>query len=454
MRAYPALPAGSSRPPARVSAAVLSVLVAAFAAVGLEAPAAAAPSGPETAATAAGWLTRQLTGGDHLETTFDGVAYPDQGLTADAVLAFDAAGVSQDAADRATAWLAGADVLGGYIGDGDAESYAGSVAKVAVVAEAQGVDPEAFGGVDLLARLRALQQPSGRFTDRSAFGDFSNGITQSFAVLALHRAGGAPAAAVDYLVASQCGDGGFPLTLEAATCASDPDATGFAVQALLAADQDGPAGEALDYLEGIQGDDGGLGGAGPTSAVNANSTGVSAAAFRAGGRDAAADRAVAFLTALQVGCDGPAADRGAVAYAPTGFDPANAVRATTQAVPGLAGVSLSDVTAEGADAGAPTLPCTPGSPSPSASASGSPTATPSVSASASAPASATPTAAPTAAPSPSTSPVGVGVPAPPAPGALPRTGGDLRPVAATGAGVLVLGVLLLVAARVRRRETS
>src|SRR6266542_2728018 len=141
------------------------------------------------APAAATWLATQLVDGNHLETSFEGTAYPDAGLTADAVLAFDAAKVEQDAAARATTWLATPDVLTGYIGNGGTESYAGAHAKLALVAEAQGVDPAAFGGRDLLAELRALQAKTGRFRDKSQYGDFSSGISQALAILALHRAG-------------------------------------------------------------------------------------------------------------------------------------------------------------------------------------------------------------------------------------------------------------------------
>jgi hypothetical protein len=64
--------------------------------------------------------------------------------------------------------------------------------------------------VDVLARLRALITPSGRFSDKSSFGDFSNGFSQSYAVLTLARAGSVPPAAVSFLAGTACPDGGFP----------------------------------------------------------------------------------------------------------------------------------------------------------------------------------------------------------------------------------------------------
>src|SRR5690349_1225564 len=76
--------------------------------------AAAAPPANRTDA-AAGWLARQLVDGERFEVVFDGVAYPDQGLTIDAVLAFAAAKVAGADAAKATAWLARPEVLTGYI---------------------------------------------------------------------------------------------------------------------------------------------------------------------------------------------------------------------------------------------------------------------------------------------------------------------------------------------------
>ncbi|GAA4446485.1 hypothetical protein GCM10023148_53030 [Actinokineospora soli] len=316
------------------------------------APVAAAQDAPDPAEVAAGWLARQLVDGDHMTTEFDGTAYPDHGLTADVVLALDAAGVAQESAAAATAWLAANTTA--YLGDGTTSAYAGAHAKLALVAQAQGEDPTDFGGVDLIARLTSLQAESGRFSDKSEYGDYSNGITQSLAVLALTRDGGAPDKAVDYLLSAACPDGGFPLLLEQTTCVSDVDTTGYAVQALVAAGED--ATKALDWLEGKQQADGGFGGSDPTPGVNANSTGLAATALTVGDRDPSA--AIAYLLKRQVDCGGATATRGAIAYDTAGFDAATAARATTQAIPGLTGVSLADVTNDGAAPTAPTLTCT------------------------------------------------------------------------------------------------
>jgi len=316
-------------------------------------PAGAAPTFNRVDA-AAGWLARQMVDGEHFEVVFGDQSFPDQGLTIDGVLAFAAARTSDAYAARATAWLARPEILNGYTGGGGSESYAGATAKLALAAEVRGLDPGSFGGVDLLARLRELQAPSGRFTDRSDFGDFSNAFSQSFAILALGRAGGAPAMAATYLAGSQCADGGFPLLFEQPTCTSQADATALAVQALLVAGRPLVAASAVRWLVGIQAADGSFSDAG---VPNANSTGLAAQALAVSGQLGAWLEARQFVLGLQVGCAGSATDRGAVAYSAEGFEQTTAVRATAQAVPGLAGAGLASLSAHGARPDAPTLRC-------------------------------------------------------------------------------------------------
>ncbi|GAA0221723.1 hypothetical protein GCM10010492_19790 [Saccharothrix mutabilis subsp. mutabilis] len=379
----------SIRRTAAVAAAALSVFAAT--------PAYAEQVTTSPAGAGAGWLARQLVDGERFEVDYGGKLYPDHGGTIDAVLAFAAAGVAEDNALKATAWLAKPAVLPGYLGDPKDTSYAGAYAKLALTAQVRGEDPTAFGGVDLIAGLNSLLTPSGRFSDKSPYpGDYSNGFSQSFAVLALERHGTAPEAAVDYLAKSACPGGGFPLELAAATCVPQVDATAMAVQALLAVnpaeraaadptedaadpakdaanpaeDAADPAKEATDpakvaaagvkWLVEQQQADGGFidvlqkGEAGTTT--NANTTGLAAQALRVAGSTAAADKAVAYLRALQVGCGD--ANTGAIAYDAKGFSPANANRATAQAVLGLVGTGFATLTSARAKAAAPVLDCT------------------------------------------------------------------------------------------------
>jgi hypothetical protein len=355
------IPSGPTTAPRRSLRGVIGALVA-FALLGSLAVGAQAQEVPPTtdpAEAAAGWLARQLTDGERLQGSFedvetgDTVVFDDTGLTIDAVLAFAAAGVADDAGASAMAWIGRSDVLSGYIGDGTDTAWAGGTAKVALTALVRGQDPRAFGedGTDLIDRLESLEEPSGRFSDVSDFGDFSNTFTQALAVLALHRAPGVDpsAAAVDLLRASQCPTGGFTEELEPeGDCAGQVDATAFAVQALLAVDADG-AEAALDWLISQQGTDGDVG-------ANANSTGLAAQALAAGGRDGAAAAARTFLLGLQAGCDAAEDQRGAVAFDAEGLDE-TALRATPQATLGLAGVGLAALDATGAASAAPALAC-------------------------------------------------------------------------------------------------
>jgi hypothetical protein len=76
-----------------------------------------------------------------------------------------------------------------------------------------------------------------------------------------------------------------------------------------------------------------------------------------GGKFLPAAKAALFLVGLQVGCSGPTAEQGAIAFDSTGFSQDTAPRATAQAVLGLAGVGLARLSARGAQTGDPHLAC-------------------------------------------------------------------------------------------------
>jgi hypothetical protein len=405
---------------------------------------------PSPEEAAAGYLARELAaGGHHFSVEYGGTLYADYGVTADAVIALDAAGAGQAEAAAATKYLA--DNVVSYTGFGDpTEISAGSVAKLLNVAAAQGLDPTAFGGFDLLGTLRSLEQPSGQFRDVSKYGDYSNLFGQSLALMGLKRVGTTPsAAAVGFLDAQQCADGGFRLDFGVSPCSSDPDATAMAVQALIAVNgsSDAHAVKGLDYLAGRQAASGGVGGGGPTSAVNANSTGLAGQAFLAGGRVTQARLANQFLVGLQYGCTFPAALRGGVAYDSAAFAAqrqagagAKAVdqdrRSTTQAILSLSGTPLFAVTASGAAAGAPVVVCA--SPTKSTTTTTSPTRTTTTRTTTTSTGSA---AAPgtTSAASPSST----------ADEPLAYTGAQALPLGALALGLLAVGLTLLVLSRRR-----
>ena len=338
--------------------------------------------GSAPVAGAAGWLTGQLTDGILLNEQYDN--YPDVGLTIDAALGLAAV----DAHDGVQAIATAVDdpaVLSTYIGDGETDAYAGSTAKALLLAQAQG-DPVDFGGVDLVDRLESLVltegDVAGRIQDRSAYGDYTNVISQAYAVAGLDAAGSTLTdATTDFLLQQQCADGYFRLYLPAATddqatCdqASSPasvDATAIAVRALLPQDDDldvSPAlTAALDWLAGQQADDGSLGGGSDDAVANTNSTGLAGWAFGLAGRTTAAGAAADWILERQVSaadaCQPNALrrDLGAIAYDDAGRSagevdgitvPAQDQwrRASAQALPALQWSSASpmgDITFDG-----------------------------------------------------------------------------------------------------------
>lgn len=420
----------------------------------IAAPANAEPTTDRSQA-AAGWLARQLVDGDHFTSEYDGQVFPDQGLTIDAVLAFAAAGVADESAGKAMTWLARSENLGGYVGDGATESYAGAHAKLLLALEVRGLDPTSFGGINVAERLTALLRAepdpqAGRFSDKSAYGDYSNTFSQSLAIIGLSRSShDAPATASTFLAGQQCADGGFPVQFGQQSCASDVDATALAVQALRLSDDDaanGAADKGLTWLVSAQRSDGGFLGGAPANTPNANSTGLAAQALKGNGYDTQADKAVDFLVSLQVGCVGAEADRGAIAAQTTGFDKATATRATAQAVLGLSGVGLAELTAQDSTSDLPTLDCA-GQPSPTPTTS--PSAPPTT-----APAPSTPAISPSTKPTTvvkagaTTKPSVAKAPAnPPRTSSLAKTGDTTLPMLWTSAGLMVAGLVMMTAAR-------
>jgi len=344
------------------SRAFVLALPLAFA-IGTAAVTAAAPAlaakpaaAPKKDQAAAGWLARQMTGRSHFITVFNGTKFPNQGLTIDAILAFAATNTAGGYAARADRWLQQPSVLTGYIGDKKNGFFAGATAKAALAAEVSGLNPKHFGKTNLIARLASLLTKSGRYSDQSSFGDFSNAFSQSLAILALSRFGGAPITAVRFLVKSECSDGGFPQDFAQKTCVSSPDATGIVIQALLAARWHNAAERGLKWLAKTQRPDGGFA-TSATAAPNANSTGLDGQALAAGGWTHRAARASKFLLTLQVGCSATASRRGAIAFDATGFKASTAVTATAQGILGIADAPMWKLNFHDAKTGAPRLGC-------------------------------------------------------------------------------------------------
>ena len=365
----PALASKTTLRPRAVALTAVALVASAL----LASPAQAQPASDDRLAgrTAAGWLNRQFVDGTRLQATFDGTAYDDAGLTLDAVLAFAAAKTNAVRSDAAMNWVSQPATLAGYIGSGT-ESYAGAHAKVALALQVTNRNPRAVAGRDVIAELAALQQDSGRLSDASQWGDFSNAFGQSFGAIALKRAGLAvPAAkASGYLQAQACADGSVPISFEMPTCAGDADATGVIVQtnlgraplsdaALRAMREVGSGYSNLDVQQAAE-----LGaghGQFGLALMSAGQDDVHCALDLGQARIACigpvtADTARELIRANQQGCATAFTRRAAIAYT-LPYDASAAPRATAQAILGLAGANLATLRSSGSIAHAPTVAC-------------------------------------------------------------------------------------------------
>lgn len=345
----------------RTGARATVTVIAATAAMAVASPGIAdAATTHNGAKAAAGWLARQLTGPrhDHIVTAF--TPKPDPGLTADAVLAMDAAGVAQDAAQRATRWLKAK--TDAFTAEPGAGRDPGRLAKMLLVAEAQHANVHSFGGVNLVAQLKSAEQSSGAYTDTTNSSKGDSPVSQALALIALSHTGSVSdwpdAKAIAWLVSQQCGDGGFYFATQTTPqqhC-NDVDSTAFAAQALLTV-HSSVAASAVRWLRTHRNPDGGYGLAFGSSspASNANSTAVTVQALRQAGYSAGFG--LGWLHKHQVGCSGAVSRRGAVKYDDSGFQRDSAAYATAQAGQALAKKWLGSISRTGATADAPRLAC-------------------------------------------------------------------------------------------------
>jgi hypothetical protein len=328
--------------------------------------AASASTTSNSAAAAAGFLARQLAAnGHHLVVSFGGKDYPDYGETADAILSIDAAGVAQKEAAAATKYLE--QEVGNYIGGTAPNIYPGSAAKLLLVAEAQHVNPENFGGVDLVGAIVGTEggggAPAGEYQNPSDTQYSASVLVQSLAVLALADSSvtAPPSAnAVGFLAGQQCANGGFQVAIRTDTsvgCAAtdnDIDTTAYAVQALLAAGAHTPANAAAKWLVSVRNADGGWGET-PGAASEANSTALAVEALVATHRSASSG--LKWLLSHQQGCKAKPAQRGAVRSHGSKYNAGTDIRATSQAGAALALRPLEWIDRNGAKSSAPTLKC-------------------------------------------------------------------------------------------------
>jgi hypothetical protein len=263
------------------------------------------------------WLaTQQLADGSQAQHS---------GLTAEYVLAARGAGADANAQapgrSSAVEYLRRTAEL--YSRDGVAQT-----GKLAVAVAAAGEDPHQFGGVDLPARL-VKSYDAGK-------GQFGKSVwDQSWALLGLAASDDElPAASAAYLADAAAAGGGWGFSPDAT--AADADSTGLALQALMATGAPvtpTAVAEAIGWLKGMQGSDGGWG-HDPNEPSNVNSTAYAVQGLLAAGEDPTAPRwttagganPVTYLLATQ-DPDGRFAFRTA---------PADLV-ATLQVLPALAG---------------------------------------------------------------------------------------------------------------------
>ncbi|HPU39018.1 MAG TPA: terpene cyclase/mutase family protein, partial [Microthrixaceae bacterium] len=315
---------------------------------------AAAPAPTPQVQPALSWLSAQLGANGGAMPAPVG-ATKDWGLTADAILAFVAAGQGSAPAAVTATDLLSTNVAGYTTWEyqGATIRDAGPTGKTVLTLRSMG-RPAVAGGVDQQAALRSLMQTSGvqtgRFSDAvpGSQWDTSNGFGQALSMLGLAlTTDGIPAQAVTFLAAQQCPAGGFRLSYgTTAGCtddgAADTDASALAIMALLNATPRTPQLTAAlqkgtQWLIGRQAPDGSFGGTGPTAGANTNSSGLVAQALRAGGFTESADRAAAWIatccqlsTANATGT--PASPNvGAIAYNPAGLNAALTAGITAQA---------------------------------------------------------------------------------------------------------------------------
>lgn len=342
----------------RVACAILVfALVGAITGLNHDRAGAEAGSASTTAANdAALWLASTFTsdgwiagpGGD-----------PAVGKTVTAALALATAGVSGDVFTDAVTWIE--DHVNDYVEVGGSDSP-GSLGYLLLLADVAGSDPTNFGGHNLITRLNATLDAREPGLFGAADPTYDGIFRQSLAILGLEAAGVTPpATAVSWLKDQQCdspveakggwqayrADTSVPCSLPDPMMYSGPDSnsTALAVQALaylsVAPPLDPVITDAMSFFAGAQDANGGFGYiAGGSTDPNSTAL-VIQAIYAAGGNPS--DSAwiapdgdpISSLLSWQIGCDGPAGDRGA--FTSPFSDGAPDSIATIQAIWGASG---------------------------------------------------------------------------------------------------------------------
>lgn len=229
----------------------------------------------DSGARAAKWLaTKQEADGGFSSGFSKG---SDVGATADAVVAFVAAGLPVESVKNA-AGLSPLDYLKAQFSS--AKLNTGEYAKIAIAVKAAGLNPAQFGGENVLNQIMA-----GYNSKTGIFGD--NVFVHAESILALATNGDTvPTKAITTLESLQSPAGGWSFM---GNGEPDVDTTAMAVQALIAVGRPaatGTAGRGMGYLHSLQNNDGGFPYQSPSqygTDSNANSTALVAQAIIAGG---------------------------------------------------------------------------------------------------------------------------------------------------------------------------
>lgn len=355
----------------RLALALAALVAFAITGTAVASGATAAPVTDPTAA-AAGWLVQNYANaaceispdGDRAVTFYGADCYEAPGFTIDSIFALAAAKAGGAKLDQVAAYLELA--LPSYTGTDPGNIYGistGSAAKALLAFQVLDSRPAVQTELRDLVNANICIEAAIDCLAPGAARNIYSGISQSFVVLALARAQSDDNidATVDYLLsATHCTDGGFTSTLPPAPCASNVDATAYALSALKAADPrvtgtdrlvavEAATESAVGFLLSTQAPDG-------SWDSNVGSTGIALSALSAIETPlaiAAVLRGQAWLAAQQAGCAGGAALVGSVQ-----FGEGDPFKSTSDAVLGLAGQSLATLTAVGAATQAPAQDCT------------------------------------------------------------------------------------------------
>lgn len=272
------------------------------------------------------WMQTQLLPNNAWPSDYGGSS---TGGTIDVVLAYASAGYSPTTVHASGTTTSPLDYLASQ-----ATAYAtgpDSAGKLVAAVAASGLDPEAFGGVNLIEKLTTDYYS----TTLSAFGAPTNTWHQALGILGLTGAGETlPAGVTDTLKGLQQPDGGWKYDLSPSPWnTTSVDNTALAMQALIAAGvnpSDTAIVSATAYLKANQSAEGGWAG---WSGLSANTTAFAIQALAAAGED---------LTG-NAWCDGTACPLTALASLQKQDGPfvsgmTDNYYATQQAVPGLLAV--------------------------------------------------------------------------------------------------------------------